>query len=224
MTTLLLSGWTQPVDALAHIADTPLLFDYSQYRSASKAIEALRALRPTSVIAWSLGGQLALRALAAGALRTHHLTLIGTPLQFVGADGMGEETFRLFRDSYAQDPERTKQRFHGLIAKGDSRLRDIMGMLGHHPDVTDTARWLPWLDDLAMQTMDVSSLASLPPTLIIHGMKDHIVPPAQGEMLARHISRAQLNRWADAGHAPHLHDAVRLRAEIAAHRQQSEAA
>lgn len=218
MSTLILSGWTQPVDALSHIAPGPLTFDYSDYANAEAAIEALSRLEPTHVIGWSMGGQLALRAIAAGALDSKHLTLIAAPHRFVGENGMGAETFRLFRESYAADPARTKMRFHGLIAKGDRAFRQIMELLGHHPKVEEVARWMPWLDDLAAHELNTTALANLPPTLIIHGMNDQIVPHAQGEQLARLLPNAQLNSWAEVGHAPHLHDAARLRAEIATHR------
>jgi pimeloyl-ACP methyl ester carboxylesterase len=196
-----------------------VLFDYSDYPNPGAAIEALGKINPTHVVGWSMGGQLALRAITAGALVPKHLTLIAAPYRFVGADGMGDETFRLFRESYIADAARTKTRFHGLIAKGDAKQKQVMGMLGHHKQVLDTARWLPWLDALALHVVDVSTLASLPPTLIIHGMNDAIVPHAQSEHLAAHLPHAQLNRWAEVGHAPHAHDAARMQAEIAAHRQ-----
>lgn len=218
MTTLLLSGWAQPVDALAHLSAGAAWFDYSAYATPEEAMRALEKMNPAYVIGWSLGGQLALRALAAGAMAPRHLTLIAAPHCFVGAGGMGAETFRLFRDSYANDPSRTKTRFHGLVAKGDREAKRVMGALGHHPQVEQVARWLPWLDALAEYQTDAGRLASAPPTLIIHGMNDAIVPMAQSEALARALPQAKLNLWEGAGHAPHLHDAARLRAEIAAHR------
>lgn len=221
MSTLLLSGWTQPADALLPVAEDGVLFDYSDYPSPLAAIEALRAVKPRQVVAWSMGGQLALRAIAAGALAPEHLTLLAAPVQFVGdvtLAGMDPTTYQLFRHSYVSDPARTKARFHGLVAKGDRQMRQVMEQLRHHPQVEDVARWLPWLEDLAAQRLDVSALASAPPTLIIHGMNDAIVPLAQSEYLARHLPQATLHRWADVAHAPHLHDAARLRAEIAAHR------
>lgn len=216
--TLILSGWAQPADALAHLAEDAVLFDYSDHPSPAAAMEALSIIRPARAIGWSMGGQLALRAIAAGALAPGHLTLIGTPLRFVGEHGMGAETFRLFRESYASDPARTKTRFHALIAKGDKAARQVMELLGHHPGVGETSRWLPWLDDLGGHEIAPETLASAPPTLIIHGMNDAIVSHAQGELLARAMPNAQLNSWADVGHAPHLHDAARLKAEISAHR------
>jgi len=218
MTTLLLSGWTQPADALGHLVEDAVLFDYSEYASPEAAIEALQKIKPRHAVGWSMGGQLLLRAMAAGAIAPEHVTLIGAPVKFVGADGMGLETFRLFRESYAADPERTMTRFHGLIAKGDARMREVMLMLGHHPKVEDVARWLPWLDDLGSYEFSQTTLASVPPILIIHGMNDHIVPHAQGEHLSRIFPNAQLNNWVGVGHAPHAHDGTRLRAEILAHR------
>lgn len=227
MSTLLLSGWTQPIDALAHLEEGATPFDYSDYADADAAIEALRETKPSRVIAWSMGGQMALRAMAAGALRPNHLTLIAAPMQFVSdanMKGMDPTTFSLFRESYARDPARTKTRFHGLVAKGDRDMKRVMGLLGHHLEVENVARWLPWLDDLAAHRLDESALASAPATLIIHGMNDAIVPFAQSERLARLLPHVQLNAWAEVGHAPHVHDADRLRAEIAAHRAQHEVA
>lgn len=221
MSTILLSGWAQPADALAHLAPDAKLFDYSDYSAANEAIEALKAINPTHVIAWSLGGQLALRGVAMGGLGLKHLTVIGAPLQFVSdatLKGMDPTTYQLFRDSYANDPIRTKARLHALIAKDDREMKRVMSMLSHHPKVDNVAHWLPWLEDLAAHRLDVSALASAPPTLIIHGMNDAIVPFAQGEALAEALPHAQLNAWAEVGHAPHMHDAPRLIAEITAHR------
>lgn len=223
MSTLLLSGWSQPVDALAHLADDPILFDYSDYPNADAAIEALKKMPHTQCVGWSMGGQLLLRAMAAGAIAPKHVTLIAAPMQFVSdaaVKGMDPLTYQLFRDGYAKDPARTKTRFHGLVAKGDRDMRRVMEMLGHHPEVENTARWLPWLEDLAAHRLDVAALASAPPTLIIHGMNDQIVPHAQSEMLMRYLPNAQLNSWAEVGHAPHVHDAPRMMREIAAHRAQ----
>lgn len=223
MNTVLLSGWTQPSDALAHLEQGATLFDYSDYPDVDSAVAALRALNPARIIGWSLGGQLALRAIAIGALSPRHLTVIAAPLQFIGDEkrkGMDPTTYQLFRESYAKDPVRTMARFHALLAKGDSAAKHVMVRLSHHSQAANTARWLPWLDALAAARLDVSTLASAPPTLIIHGMNDAIVPVAQSEALADALPEVTLAIWADAGHAPHVHDGPRLVAAIAAHRQQ----
>ncbi len=222
MSTLILTGWTQPVDALAHVVKDPILFDYSEYENAAAAIEALKRMPHTQCVGWSMGGQLALRAIAAGALKLQHLTLIAAPYQFVSDDtslrGMDSRTFALFRASYESDAARTAQRFHGLLAKGDREMKRLLSQFTSHPEVHNTARFLPWLDDLAAYSLADENLASAPPTLIIHGMNDAIVPHAQGKKLQQILPHAQLSSWAEVGHAPHVHDAARLRAEIECHR------
>lgn len=219
MSSLILSGWTQPIDALAAIAPDAQQFDYSRYDSPEASFEGLENFKHTQhVIAWSMGGQLALRAIAAGVLAPEHLTLIAAPYQFVGQGGMDPLTFEQFRANYARNPARTKTRFHGLVAKGDKDFSRVMEMLGHHPEVENTARWLPWLDDLGQASLAGMDLSAAPPTLLLHGTEDHIVPFGQSARLAAQLPQVELSCWDEVGHAPHVHDATRLRAEIAAHR------
>lgn len=222
MKTLTLSGWTQPADALARALPGEYdVFDYSDYASPEASFEGLKKhfAHADSVIAWSMGGQLALRAIAAGALKPKQLTLLGVPWRFVGAEGMGLRTFELFRDNYSADPARTKERFHALVAMGDAHHRRIKRELDHHPKVEDAARWLPWLDELGRHALSVTGFENIPPTLIIHGRGDAIVPHAQARKLYGMLPGATLSVWKDAGHAPHLHDTPRLIQEIQAHRQ-----
>lgn len=222
MRSLILSGWTQPVDALAAIEPEAETFDYSAYHSPEESLAALKKFKHTKcVVAWSMGGQLALQAMAAGVLKPQHLTLIATPYQFVSGGeirGMDPLTFEQFRDNYYRDPARTKSRFHGLVAKGDRDFARVHGLLGHHPEVENTARWLPWLDALGAHSLAETKFAHLPPTLLVHGMEDAIVPHTQSELLAKKLN-ATLSRWEQVAHAPHVHDAARLRAEIEAHRR-----
>ncbi len=215
---LTLSGWTQPADALVHTLDLPMAawVDYSDYPDREASFAALARYRQADcVVGWSLGGQLALQAIAAGVLAPKRLVLIAAPYQFVSnaqfAGGMDPTTYRLFRASYASDPARTKQRFHALIAKGDREAKQVMGMLGHHWDVENTSRWLPWLDQLGRDSLIDVPLVQLPPTILIHGENDAIVPLAQSETLQEKLPHAILHRWEEAGHAPHLRDTQRLR-------------
>lgn len=219
MSTLILSGWTQSAEPLVALEAGARVFDYSNYPSMARCFPALAQFRETKhVIAWSMGGQLALRAIAIGALAPKHLTLIATPYRFIGPDGMGAETFRLFRESYAKDAPRTKARFHALVAKGDVKQQEVMRRLQHHHEVENTDRWLPWLDALGLNDATTEPITKNPATLIIHGENDEIVPHAQGEFLARYLPRATLNSWEGVGHAPHAHDEARLREVIAQHR------
>jgi pimeloyl-ACP methyl ester carboxylesterase len=225
MRTLVLSGWTQPVDALSHALDGEIIhFDYSDYPSPEASFAGLKALSAIdNVVGWSMGGQLAVRAIEAGALRPRHLTLVAVPWQFVAPFGMGAKTFELFRESYMRDPARLKERFGGLIAKGDKHARQILEEMRHHPEVGNTQRWLPWLDELGTYSLDGADLSLLPSTLLIHGEQDAITPHAQALRFA-HLPQVTLSSWGEAGHAPHLHDPQRLWREIAAHRARSRAA
>ena len=224
MKTLTLSGWTQPADALAVALGLPqaLQFDYSDYAGPEESYAGLQNLADAEhVIGWSMGGQLAIRAIAAGVLKPKRLTLVAAPYQFVSDagfnGGMDPITFQQFRDSYARDAARTKQRFHALIAKGDRDPRGVMGLLGYHPDVENTARWLPWLERLGADSLREVDMSLLPPTLIIHGENDAITPIAQSVALAEKLPQAVVDRWEETGHAPHLRDRLRLLGRMEQH-------
>lgn len=222
MSILTLSGWGTPADAVANtIAPDAIRFDYSDYADLDEAMEALRTFQGIDhVIGWSLGGQLALHALAAGALNPSKLTLIATPFQFVKGgsvqQGMDRFTFDTFRENYTQAPERTATRFNGLVAKGDRQMRAVMSKLDLHAQVTDTNRWLPWLDSLDHDSVAKLALHGMPPTTIIHGSEDGIVPVAQAQLLASALPDARVEIWEGVAHAPHLHDAARLMERSAA--------
>lgn len=220
--TLTLSGWTQPANALLPaVGEGSIAFDYSDYAHPEASFAALAEFADVpNLIAWSMGGQLALRAMAAGVLRPRHVTLISVPYQFVqtGGGGMDPLVFDQFRANYASNPTRTKTRFHGLVAKGDRDFSRVIAGLSHHETVEDTARWLPWLDDLAAYSLEAVTLSYTPPTLLIHGTEDAIVPFAQAAQLATKLPHATLDRWEGVGHAPHVHDVERVQKAIAAHR------
>ncbi len=225
MNTLTLSGWTQPSDALARRMPGSTWFDYSDYPSAEASFEGLQQFADMPyIVGWSMGGQLALRAIAAGILKPRHLTLIASPWQFVSDYGMGGRTFELFRDTYAKDAAAHKERFHALIAKGDKHEQRILGELEHHEDVENTARWLPWLQELASYSFDKDKHLYLPPTLLIQGENDTIVRLPQALKFQKELPQITLSRWADTGHAPHISDPQRLRQEIETHRAQHKVA
>jgi pimeloyl-ACP methyl ester carboxylesterase len=220
MTILTLSGWTQPSDALSRLIPDAVSFDYSDCASMESTFEGLSAYRDTAtIVAWSMGGWLTLQAIAEGVLSPKSLLLIAPPFQFVNdaefSDGMPPDIFTQFRNNYATDPERTSSRFHGLVAKGDRDARGIMAQLEHHQEVTNTDRWLPWLDMLAERTLHETQVTT-PNITLLHGVNDAIVPINQSDhILERH---AHLTRevWQDACHAPHLHDTPRFLAVVQA--------
>lgn len=224
MSTLTLSGWATPADAVAKaIAPDAATFDYSDYPSAEASFEGLRQFRDVEhIIGWSTGGQLALRAIADGVFRPARVTLIGVPFQFVqSADlkaAMDPFTFTTFRENYIEQPERTASRFQALVAKGDSLFKQVVGKLHLHHEVTETERWLPWLDELGTASLAGLDLSMIPQVTIIHGTADTVVPVAQSALLAKAIPNATLQQWEGVAHAPHLHDSARLMAALSAQR------
>lgn len=227
MKTLALSGWSQPSDALARVfPGEHVTFDYSDYPSPEASFAALKKQfgQTEYIIGWSMGGQLALRAIAEGVLKPKHLTLLASPWQFVSDYGMGARTFELFRDTYARDAANHKERFHALIAKGDAHESRILRELTHHGDVENTDRWLPWLDMLGSYSLDNADLSRLPPTLLIQGKNDTIVRYPQALKFKSMLPQITLSTWENAGHAPHLHDTTRLMEEIMEHRAQHKVA
>jgi pimeloyl-[acyl-carrier protein] methyl ester esterase len=222
MNILTLSGWTQPSDAITEHLPGAVYIDYSEYPDAVTSFDGLKPFATVPhVVAWSMGGQLALLAVRAGILTPKRLTLVAAPYQFVADNNVKEAMdpliFDQFRENYARHPARSKTRFHALIAKGDRHHARVMAALRHHPQIEHTPRWLPWLDALGRTSLYGCDFSALPPTLLIHGENDAIVPCAQSNYLANALPHARLEQWPDCGHAPHLHDPVTFHERIHAH-------
>lgn len=158
------------------------------------------------LIGWSLGGMLALAAVAAGA-RPRGLVLLATSPRFVATSdwphALDQATVTAFRDGFSNAPARTLQRFLALQTLGDARRGAVQDTLAHagQSDVTGLA---PALDvliaaDLRARVSDIRL-----PTLILHGEQDALMPVGAAEWLAGQLPHATLQRLARCGHAPHV--------------------
>lgn len=218
---LSMSGWAQPHDALHSLIPDAEHLDYSAYKSPDALFAYLSEQSYDAVVAWSLGAQLAVRATLEGVLKPKWMVLLAPPLQFVNDAtfdaGMDPVTFAQFHQSYSADPQRTLSRFHGLLVKGDRHMRRILPLLGHHPEVQNVSHWLPWLNDLAdVKHTDFCS-GQLPPTLLIQGKEDVIVPCTQAEAWQARFTQIESRIVEAMGHTPHLHDEALLRRWIDEH-------
>jgi pimeloyl-[acyl-carrier protein] methyl ester esterase len=219
---LALNGWAQPHDGLQHVAPAGTQHvAYSDYASMETLWQQLAHTDAELLIGWSLGGQLAARAVMDGVVRPKALVLIAAPWQFVANDrypqGMGASTYAMFVENYANQPARTARRFSALVAQGDSRAADIEAEQTVHLAVMeDNDRWLYWLKLLGEWEPSREAVQLLPPTLLIHGRGDGIVPFAQSALWQRYLPQAELLALPDAGHAPQLHAPAQVRAAIAA--------
>jgi pimeloyl-ACP methyl ester carboxylesterase len=222
--TLALSGWGQPQDALAAIAPNATHFDYAQHDSPETAIVAMAdaAKKHDRIIGWSLGGQLAVRGIAEGLIQPKHLVLIGVPFQFVKngvlALGMPRDTYDIFIQNYANNPERTLKKAWELIAYGDVREEQVKSMLAkHNPKKVVEKNWQRWLTHLQHFSCNDLRFEKFPPTLIIHGDQDAVVRYEQAKFFARHLPHSRVETMPGCGHAPHWHDTQKIRDLIERH-------
>jgi pimeloyl-[acyl-carrier protein] methyl ester esterase len=212
MHTVTLSGWGQPHDALAHLAPDSVAIDYAHAANASEAMRMMAAHAPERVIGWSLGGQLAVRAVASGLIKPKQLVLIATPYQFVAEDALGRETFAKFYANYKNNPRRTLHKAWELIHYEDAKSDYISDQFAlFDKDAVMQKDWLRWLGLLEEFSCEALDFSRFPRTLLVHGTHDKVVDFAQSERMAARIAGAQLERWEHCGHAPHLHNGARLR-------------
>lgn len=220
MKTVTLSGWGQPHDALQEIFPAATPIDYAHAASASEALRliALQAEDAKRVIGWSLGGQLAVRAIAEKLIAPKQLVLIATPYQFVDGTAMGKETFARFYRNYQINPKRTLHKAWELLHYEDGRSDYIRDQLAaFNQDEVLAKDWLRWLGILEHYSCEPLDFSDFPPTLLIHGAKDKVVDVNQSRLFAHRIKGARLEIFPNGGHAPHWHDLPRLRELIASH-------
>jgi pimeloyl-[acyl-carrier protein] methyl ester esterase len=178
-----------------------------------EVVDELAAIAPDrcAVAGWSLGGQLALAWARRHPQQVVRLILIAATPRFVSTSdwphGMAAEVFAEFTASLTRDAAATLRRFLLLQTQGDAQARmaarQLEAALALRPPpagdlLVQTLRWL--------QTTDLR--ATLPeiaqPTLVIHGDRDRIAPPAAGEYLAAYLPQARLALLAGAAHAPFI--------------------
>lgn len=216
MRSLMLSGWGQPAVAMTPLFPEAQTFDYAHLPGWEACLGALTDYRGHEiVVGWSLGGQIAARAVAAGALRPKLLVLIAAPFRFLAAPGatlgMKPELFETFRSNYRRNPGRTLDKSWALVAHDDEKAAQIAAHLAPLRGQVRDRDWGHWLDALAGFSCRELDFSCFPPTLLLHGARDAVSDPAQSLAFLRAIPHARLELWGGSGHAPHLHDSPRAR-------------
>lgn len=211
MTVLCLTGWQQPADALANIAPSGIHFDYSAYADSQRMFAALPSQVDTA-IGWSLGGQLLVRAIAGGHIKVQRLILLGAPFQWI-ADahfpaGIPADIAKDVAQNYECDPAAMLSGFNTLIALGDKYEKQIVRMLNATEVCKNGTYWLSELARTSCRTLDFSLL---PSTTLVHGLNDRVIFPDNAKAYNTHLTRSELHLWPECAHAPHLHDAEKLR-------------
>ncbi|HEY5559787.1 MAG TPA: alpha/beta fold hydrolase [Steroidobacteraceae bacterium] len=165
------------------------------------------------LMGWSLGGQVAMEIAATNPGRVRRLVLVATTPCFVRRRGWNAGTPRAMFDEFnwrlAQDPIATLKNFLSRVARGDANERSVLRKLrvaasrAAAPDVLALRAGLDLLRDMDLRKQ-VPAIRV--PTLVIHGTRDRVVPPAAGRWIARHIASAKFAALPDAAHAPFLSD------------------
>lgn len=212
-----LSGWAQPHDALDVIAPNAQHIDYLTLDSFDDAVAhiAEQAHDSDILIGWSLGGLLAIHAVASGHCTPRKLVLLSTPHSFVQRSndgfGMPEDIFQSFVNGYKNHPKRTLKKFDRLISHGDTQHETIDATLTKQAPPENHRTALYWLECLGAYDSTEINTDNFPATTIIHGENDAIVTKEQAELLHQQQPNSQLHLLPHCCHAPHLHNAEYVR-------------
>lgn len=209
-----LTGWGQRADSLGSVfkeLGNIESMDYRPFASGNAFIAemAVKRQRCDILIGWSLGAQLAVRLVAAGALKPKLLVLLAPPFRYVGPKGVSSIAFQLFYKAFCAFPPGAMQRFAAQIGIGDRDAEKIVQTL--HIDEANHESWKSWLKELAV--FDCKSLAfkGFPPSLVIHGLQDAVTPFFQSQLFKENLPNCRLELVTQCGHAPHLHDPESVR-------------
>lgn len=211
-----ITGWGQAHDALKNVVpEGSTHVDYSQHSSAADFFRTLKNLSPDIIVGWSLGGQLALRAISEDFITAKALVLLATPYQFVANKeikcAMNVDNFNSFHNNFTSDPVRTLKRFMTLISVNDSNAHDVLAHLRQNTNTEHASRWLYWLEELESFSCNSVDFSKMPKTIIIHGADDTVVDITQTSLFMPLIMQHSLEVFKKCGHAPHLHDEARVR-------------
>lgn len=164
-----------------------------------------------TLLGWSLGGQLALRAALDYPQSVARLVLLASTPRFVaGPDwphGMAAAELDGFAGALCADPGATLLRFLSLQTRGvegqKTLLQSLRAALASTPAPTpaslDAGLALLRETDLRAELARVRQ-----PVLVVHGGLDTLSPAAAGAHLAARLPAARLLDLPRAGHAPHL--------------------
>ncbi len=222
---LCFSGWGQEYDSLEFVFDAKgfsdldiASIDYSKFNGFEEfaADFATRNYQPDFVIAWSLGGQIALKLIAKNLINPKKLILIAPPFQMVKDErikaAMGQDTFKEFYENFANSPDATLKKFSILAAMNDAHASLIAKNL--HISHENYQQWQCWLDELKNTSFFDFDFNKIPSTLFFHGKGDMIVHILQASYFQERIEDIVVKKYSNCGHVPHLSDVENFRKDL----------
>jgi len=174
-----------------------------------------------TLLGWSLGGQVAMRAALDHPHRIARLVLLASTPKFVATEdwarGMASADLEEFGAALLADPQATLLRFLSLQTRGMPGQKTLLQQLRQTllaapaPRSEALAGGLAILRDTDLRS-ELSRLTQ--PTLVLHGALDTLTPPAAGAWLADILPAAQHVGFPRAAHAPHLSHGEEVAAAI----------
>jgi len=213
--------WAPVVEALVlggvereHIATPALPLQTGDLRQNLDALSTVTPER-AHIVGWSLGGELALAFANRQPARIASLTMIASTPCFMNRHdwslGQSESLLDDFDQRLADNPAALLKRFSILIRHGDAAagrdrvLADTLAQ-ANEPDPVRLAHGLQLLRDIDLR---LSVSAATPPTLLLHGTADAVVPIAAAAWLAERPN-VSLTPIEGASHALPLTHAVQI--------------
>ena len=164
-----------------------------------------------TLLGWSLGGQVAMRAALDHPHKIIRLILLSSTPRFVAAAdwdrGMAAADLQAFGTALMADAQATLLRFLSLQTRGMTGQKSLLHGLRQTLFKAPQADANALSSGLAM-LHHTDLRAELPhlrqPTLVLHGALDTLTPPAAGTWLAETLPNARHLELPRAAHAPHL--------------------
>lgn len=182
---------------------------------------ALQLPDGATLLGWSLGGQVAMRAALDHPHKITRLILLASTPKFVASEdwgrGMALADLQEFGAALMADPQATLLRFLSLQTRGMPGQRALLQQLRQTMLAAPAANGaalaagLAILRDADLRT-ELACLAQ--PTLVLHGALDILTPPAAGAWLAETLPAARHIEFSRAAHAPHLSHGEEVAAAI----------
>ncbi len=164
---------------------------------------------PTNIVAWSMGGLLAIKLAARYPELIENICFISSVPRFVSVDnenaGIDYQWFNQFCEQYQMQPIATLNKFLALQAKNDASVRTCLRFLKKACDFERYDLIECGVGLKLLQQLDLSEqLKTLRcKTSFIHGSSDAVVN-LQSVQHAAQMSNSPLSIIADAGHVPHI--------------------